>query len=175
MKADAKGRMSIPAAFRRVIEAQIPGWSQGQPVKCVLMQNADRRPCLQFYGQERFKTLEKYVDRLPQFSKKHKKLARKFGSAHDLLIDDSGRVVLSEKFRAKVGVAAGVPLIGVGMVRWFELWTADNYALDEDDEGWWNDDEEDPTDVYRLIEEIEEEARLDRVAQMRLQSEPRHE
>ena len=51
-KVDAKGRVSIPASFRRVIEAADPNWTDGLNPELVIVYGDHRRNYLECYTME---------------------------------------------------------------------------------------------------------------------------
>ena len=51
-KVDSKGRVSIPASFRRVLEAADPNWQPGQNPELVIVYGDQRRNFLECYTIE---------------------------------------------------------------------------------------------------------------------------
>ena len=51
-KVDVKGRVSIPAAFRRILEEGDPDWSSGSNPNLVIVYGRRNRKCLEGYSLE---------------------------------------------------------------------------------------------------------------------------
>jgi MraZ protein len=107
---DAKGRLPIPAAFRRVLGGG------GQVVVTLLDQ------CLAVYAPSEWARLEGQLAALPAFSKPVKALTRLLASrAADCEIDVQGRVLLPSPLRAAAGLERDAVVVGV--LNRFEVWS----------------------------------------------------
>ncbi|MFC3117607.1 MraZ N-terminal domain-containing protein [Jhaorihella thermophila] len=62
---DAKGRVSIPAAFRRVIEAGDPDYTEGLRPQFVLVYGPKGQDYLEGYTIEEINALEDKINSLP--------------------------------------------------------------------------------------------------------------
>ena len=51
-KVDSKGRVSIPALFRRVIESCDPNWKEGLPPELIIVYGDERRKFIECYTIE---------------------------------------------------------------------------------------------------------------------------
>ncbi|MBT4568371.1 MAG: cell division/cell wall cluster transcriptional repressor MraZ, partial [Marinovum sp.] len=92
-KVDAKGRVSIPALFRRVIEACDPNWCDGLPPELVIVYGDSRRNFLECYTIEAIQEVDRKIDQLARGSLGRKTLERLFhGQSFPTLIDDTGRL-----------------------------------------------------------------------------------
>ncbi len=106
---DGKGRLPIPAAFRRQLG------DEGRVVVTPLDQ------CLAAYPPQEWAKLEAQLAALPAFSKPVKALTRLIASrAADCEIDVQGRILLPASLRAACGLARDAVVIGV--LNRFELW-----------------------------------------------------
>jgi MraZ protein len=106
---DAKGRLPVPAAFRRAL---------GEPDSVVVTQ-LDQ--CLAVYALSEWATLEGQLAALPAFSKPVKALTRLLASrAAECEIDVQGRILLPPALRVAVGLARDAVVIGV--LGRFEVW-----------------------------------------------------
>ncbi len=106
---DAKGRLPVPAAFRR---------SLGEPGSVVLTQ-LDQ--CLAAYALSEWAKLEGQLAALPAFSKPVKALTRLLASrAAECEIDVQGRILLPPSLRAAAGLERDAVVIGV--LNRFEVW-----------------------------------------------------
>jgi MraZ protein len=106
---DGKGRLPIPAAFRRTLaEASV-----------VVVTALDQ--CLAAYAEAEWAKLEAQLARLPAFSKPVKALTRVLASrAVDCEIDQQGRILLPPSLRASAGLGRDAVVIGV--LNRFEVW-----------------------------------------------------
>jgi MraZ protein len=106
---DAKGRLPIPAAFRRALG------DEGRVVVTQLDQ------CLAVYSASEWGKLEAQLAALPAFSKPVKALTRLLASrAADCEIDVQGRILLPPALRAAAGLSRDAVVIGV--LSRFEVW-----------------------------------------------------
>src|SRR5687768_11913340 len=84
-KIDAKGRLPVPAPFRRALEKD----GHTHVIVTVLDQ------CLAGYAPPQWARLEQQIVDMPQFSKQTKALARRLASqAADCELDQQGRILL---------------------------------------------------------------------------------
>ena len=67
-KVDQKGRVSVPAPFRRVLEEGDPDWQPGQNPNLVLIYGMPGGDCLEGYSVEGANRLDEKVSRMPTFS-----------------------------------------------------------------------------------------------------------
>jgi MraZ protein len=109
---DPKGRLPIPAAFRRVI-GDAPS-----VVATVLDQ------CLAVYPASEWERLEAQLAALPAFSRQVKALTRLLTSrAADCEIDVQGRILLPLPLRQAAGLERDATVVGV--LNRFEVWSPD--------------------------------------------------
>jgi MraZ protein len=106
---DGKGRLPIPAVFRRALG------EEGHVVVTPLDQ------CLAAYPPSEWAKLEAQLAALPAFSKPVKALTRLLASrAADCEIDVQGRILLPPGLRAAAGLERDAVVIGV--LNRFEVW-----------------------------------------------------
>jgi MraZ protein len=111
---DPKGRLPIPAAFRRAL-GDAPS-----VVATVLDQ------CLAVYPASEWARLEAQLAALPAFSKQVKALTRLLTSrAVDCEIDVQGRILLPPALRAAAGLARDAVVVGV--LNRFEVWSPESW------------------------------------------------
>ena len=67
-KVDAKGRVSIPALFRRVLEAGDPDWTEGLTPNMVIVYGDHRRKYLECYTMEAMDEVDRQIARMPRGS-----------------------------------------------------------------------------------------------------------
>ena len=75
-KVDQKGRVSVPAPFRRVLEEGDPDWAERLNPNLVLIYGMPSGHCLEGYTIEGAARLDEKVSRLPTFSKERRALER---------------------------------------------------------------------------------------------------
>ncbi|MDP3862693.1 MAG: cell division/cell wall cluster transcriptional repressor MraZ, partial [Phaeovulum sp.] len=103
-KVDAKGRVSIPAAFRRVIEACDPDWVPGNRPNIVLVYGPERQTWLEVFTIKAIEEIDEEIERMQRNSSDRLQLEEwMHGQAQELQIDDDGRLVLPQKLRDKIG------------------------------------------------------------------------
>jgi MraZ protein len=111
---DAKGRLPVPAAFRRTL---------GEP-GLVVVTLLDQ--CLAAYAPGEWGRLEAQLGALPAFSKPVKALTRLLASrAADCEIDVQGRILLPPALRAAAGL--GRDAVVVGVLNRFEVWSPESW------------------------------------------------
>ena len=104
-KVDSKGRVSIPALFRRVVQVCDPNWTEGLAPELVIVYGDTRREYLECYTIEAIEEVDAKIDALPRGSVGRKTLERLFhGQSFPTSIDETGRLVLPAKLRQKIGI-----------------------------------------------------------------------
>jgi MraZ protein len=113
-KIDAKGRVSVPAAFRAVLERG--GYAGG--IYCYPSLDA---PALDAGGQSLAQKIDALLDDLPDYSDERDELSvALYGDVHILGLDQDGRIVLPEALRAHAGLGSLVTFVGLGQK--FQMW-----------------------------------------------------
>ncbi|MEO9653337.1 MAG: division/cell wall cluster transcriptional repressor MraZ [Roseobacter sp.] len=129
-KVDAKGRVSIPASFRRVVEACDPNWISGAAPEIVIVYGDHRRSFLECYTIEAIDEVDAKIAALPRGSAERKIMERLFqGQSFPTSVDDTGRLVLPAKLREKIGLDKEAFFIAAGDT--FEIWNPETYAEKE--------------------------------------------
>ncbi len=114
---DPKGRLPVPAAFRRALS----GADAPELVATPLDQ------CVACYPRAEWARLEAQLHALPAFSKPVKALTRLLASrAVDCALDVQGRILLPAALRAPAGLAHEVVVVGV--LNRFEVWAPDAWS-----------------------------------------------
>ena len=125
-KVDAKGRVSVPAAFRRVLEEGDPDFSNGSSPNFVIVYGGVRGSCLECYTINSISKVDKLISKLPRFSKDREMLERFINTQSTyMLLDETGRIVLSNRLKEKIGI--GDEAIFAGMGEKFQIWEPKNY------------------------------------------------
>ncbi|NOX74195.1 MAG: division/cell wall cluster transcriptional repressor MraZ [Alphaproteobacteria bacterium] len=126
-KVDAKGRVSIPAPYRRVLEENDPDWAQGLNPNLVIVYGGKSRPFLEGYSITAMNEVDDRIAALPRGSKNRRLLERMFsGQAVQIQVDETGRLVLSQKLRDKIGIDTEAFFIASGDT--FQIWQPGTYA-----------------------------------------------
>ena len=118
-KTDAKGRMSLPAKFRKALSSEL--------VVTLDPQNE----CIRVFETEAFNAwvVDLFEDRFGGFNSSdpmHIKLRRKLKArAFDVQVDSAGRIMLPAEQRQEVGIDRDVVI--VGNTGYFEVWDAQRY------------------------------------------------
>ena len=129
-KVDTKGRVSIPASFRRVIEAADPNWSSGASPELVIVYGDHRRNYLECYTMEAIDEVDAKIDALPRGSMERRMLQRLYhGQSFPTSIDETGRLVLPAKLRQKIGLDKEAFFIAAGDT--FQIWQPETYEQEE--------------------------------------------
>lgn len=126
-KIDAKGRVSIPAPFRAVLERDTYGGGEpgkaefgkaGAGIYCYPSLDA---PALDAGGERLAKKIDGLLSGLPDYSDERDELSvALYGDVQILTIDGDGRIVIPEALRAHAGLDAAVTFVGLGDK--FQMW-----------------------------------------------------
>lgn len=129
-KVDSKGRVSIPASFRRVLEAADPNWQpQGNP-ELVIVYGDHRRSYLECYTMEAIEEVDDKIDALPRGGLERRMLQRLFhGQSFPTNVDETGRLVLPAKLRKKIDLEGEAFFIAAGDT--FQIWKPETYEKEE--------------------------------------------
>ena len=126
----AKAGVSIPASFRRVLEAGDPDWTDGLTPGLVIVYGDHRRAYLECYTVRAINQVDAQIEALPRGSMERRMLQRLFhGQSFPTSVDETGRLVLPAKLRAKVGLGAQAFFIAAGDT--FQIWKPETYDTDE--------------------------------------------
>ncbi len=110
-KIDAKGRVSIPAAFRAVLERD--GYKSGSTVGIYCYPSLDA-PALDAGGERLAQKIDGLLSGLPDYSDERDELSvALYGDVQVLTVDGDGRIVLPEGLRAHAGLSGAVTLSGL--------------------------------------------------------------
>ncbi|WP_255449549.1 division/cell wall cluster transcriptional repressor MraZ [Shimia ponticola] len=127
---DTKGRVSIPASFRRVLEQSDPAWTDGLNPELVIVYGDHRRNYLECYTIDAINEVDDKIDALPRGSVQRKMLQRLFhGQSFPTNVDETGRLVLPAKLREKIGLEKEAFFIAAGDT--FQIWKPETYEEEE--------------------------------------------
>ena len=153
-KVDQKGRVSVPAPFRRVLEEGDPDWIDGLNPNFVLIYGLPGRPRLEGYTIEGVGRIDDAISRMPRFSRARAILERTLNTKSVYAqVDENGRIVLPGKLREMVGIDAEALFAGMGDR--FQVWAPDAYAIDDSDLAEAFADLEGGEDPFKMLEAAE--------------------
>jgi MraZ protein len=117
-KIDAKGRVSIPASFRAVLERD--GYSHGGSAGIYCYPSLDA-PALDAGGERLAQKIDGLLAGLPDYSDERDELSvALYGDVQVLVIDRDGRIVLPESLCSHAGITTHVAFVGLGEK--FQMW-----------------------------------------------------
>jgi MraZ protein len=142
-KVDAKARVSIPAAFRRILEADDPSTTESSRPRIYLVYGGKTRTFVEGYSKRGADQLAADIEAMEMGSPERVRAERDLISRSVMLeIEPDGRIVLPPKVREKMGFAgddlAGGEAAFAGFTNRFRLYRREVYdaelAEDEDDD-----------------------------------------
>lgn len=137
-KVDSKARVSVPAAFRRIIEAGDPAYADGTKPRFVIVYGGPQTHllCFTVAGMKR---VEAKIARMQPGSRDRKLLERNMLTRSLVAeVDDDGRIVLTQKLREKIELDTdgGTEAAFAGALDKFQIWNRADYdaqAAEDDD------------------------------------------
>jgi MraZ protein len=127
-KVDAKGRVSIPASFRRVLEQGDPDWQEKLPPNLVLVYGDPGTRYLECYTMEAMAELESLIEEIEATEARDAALRIYITQSMTMEVDPTGRIVLPQMLRDRIGVEEEV--VFAGRLRTFRIWTPADYRAD---------------------------------------------
>ena len=118
-KMDVKGRVFVPALYRKQLE------KTGET--CLIMQADYVNHCLKFYPESVWEELDRqFTSKLNMWDQKDLALYRQFtASVEPVEMDSNGRILLQKKYAEMIGVEADTLFVGVG--NYFEVWDKNRF------------------------------------------------
>jgi len=131
-RVDGKGRVSIPAGFRKVIEAGDPDWVEGRAAGLVIVYGNDRRRFLECYTMRAIAEVDELIERMPRGSAERRAMEDFiYAKSEEVSVDGTGRMVLPKKLRDKIGLAADAPVYFKASGDTFQIWNEETYQGDQ--------------------------------------------
>lgn len=131
LKVDGKGRVSIPADFRRVLELSDPNWSPGQRPNFVIVFGDEQRHFLECFTMKAIAEVEAKIARIPRGTPRRRKLERCISSlSQKCEVDNEGRIVLAQRLRDKLGLETEV--LFAATLDTFQIWKKETYLAELD-------------------------------------------
>ena len=122
-KIDAKGRVSIPAPFRAVLERDGYKGAGASGIYCYPSLDA---PALDCGGERLAQKIDGLLAGLPDYSDERDELSvALYGDVQVLSIDGDGRIVVPEALRAHAGLSAQITFVGLGDK--FQMWQPEQF------------------------------------------------
>jgi MraZ protein len=119
---DKKGRVSVPPAFRTVLQTQ--GFSG------MIAYGSFVHPCIEACGMQRLEQLHERIEALDPFSEERDAFATAIlGGSVQLAFDNEGRVILPENLLKSAGINDTAVFVGKGAT--FEIWAKDAFTKHE--------------------------------------------
>ena len=117
-KIDSKGRVSVPASFRAVLERDAYKLGATGGIYCYPSLDA---PALDAGGERLAQKIDGLLAGLPDYSDERDELSvALYGDVQVLAIDGDGRIVLPQELRAHARIDARVTFVGLGDK--FQIW-----------------------------------------------------
>ncbi len=119
-KVDAKGRVSIPALFRKALDLR------NADGNLVLVPGFRDKRCVEGYAPDAYEALARSIRSMHPADPNRRKLEyRLMGRALPLQIDENGRIVLPAEMRQAYGLDGEAVFVGMGDS--FQLWSGEGY------------------------------------------------
>ena len=121
-KVDRKGRVSVPASFRAVLDRQN---SLG-----IILYPSFKHACIEGNGDERIQEIVNSIDALDAFSDEAENLQTILADARQLTIDSDGRIILPQDFINYADLDGTAIFVGLG--KSFQIWKPDVFLKHRD-------------------------------------------
>ena len=123
-KADAKGRLMMPVAFKKQLD---PVLHEGFVLKRAVFQ-----PCLELYPMKEWNVLMAKINKLNRFKKKNNDFIRRFTAGVKVIeVDASGRLLIPKDLISFAGITKELVLSSA--VNIIEIWDKEKYEQAIDD------------------------------------------
>lgn len=127
-KVDAKARVSIPAPFRRVLEAGDVGAASGRPRVVMVYGGRAGQAYVECYSVAQMAVMEDKIRKLAPGTPQRKVLERNYITLSQTVeIDDDGRLVLPAKVRERIGLNDAAEACFAGALDTFQIWLRETY------------------------------------------------
>jgi MraZ protein len=113
---DPKGRVSLPAKFKRLLVPDDQG---------TMVLTMGREPCLLLYPLSEWAQLAEALDALPRNQAKREAIRSISDFTTELELDSHGRLTIPREFIQKIGIERDVAI--VGSLRYIEVWPRATY------------------------------------------------
>jgi len=129
-KVDAKGRVSIPALFRRVLaENDEADADPNFPNLVIHYGPAEKQHFIECYTMAAAAEVDAKIDRLPRGSRERRFMESYFhGKSQQVTVDETGRLVLSKALRDLIGLQGEAKFVASGDT--FKIWNPETYEAE---------------------------------------------
>lgn len=123
----AKGQVSVPASFLRVIRAGDPDWCEGKKPRFVVVFSEHLGGCLECYTREAADDITERIEDMQPGSPDRRLLERIFyKKAYEAEVQPDGRIVVPKDKREQIGLQDRAVFVGLG--NRFQIWPPERYA-----------------------------------------------
>lgn len=129
-KVDTKGRVSIPAKFRRVLEAGDPEWKSGDNPNLYIVYGGPSRDYLECFTVEAMNDVYARIKKMGRGTKRRIALSQLYMTqTAEASVDETGRLVLPRDLRDKIDIDGMAFFAGKGDT--FEIWRPETYDANQ--------------------------------------------
>jgi len=122
-KVDGKGRVSIPATFRRVIELGDPDWKEGLRPNFIIVYGMEYQQRLDCFTLDGMEEIYERIDLMHPGSEEREEMELIYNSySLDAQIDDDGRIILPQMLRDKLELEPDEKARFMGRNDHFQIW-----------------------------------------------------
>lgn len=135
-KIDNKGRVSIPAKFRRVLESCDPECEPGadRDANLIIVYGGENRDFLEGYSVDAMTKVDEKIRAMKNGPRK-RYMTRFFSTlTWETTVDQTGRLVLPKKLRDKIGLTDVTEAVFAGTGETFQIWNPKDYDSFQSDE-----------------------------------------
>lgn len=127
-KVDAKGRVSIPASFRRALVDGDPDCKDGDNPQLIVVFNKKDGKCHEGHSIRSMNRLDEMISEM-EYDDEREFLEDALATNSDYMtVDDNGRMILTPELRDAVGIKKEVVFAGKGDT--FQIWAPDAYEVE---------------------------------------------
>ncbi len=117
-KVDAKGRLALPAAYKKQLDSVL---NEGFVLKRAVFQ-----PCLELYPMAEWNKLMQKMNKLNRFSKKNNDFIRRFTAGVKMVeVDANGRLLIAKDLISYAGIEKELVLSSA--INILEIWDKNKY------------------------------------------------
>lgn len=116
-KTDAKGRVFLPAAFRKLLHSAAE--------ECLVMRKDTYQPCLVLYPEKAWnEQMDQLRARLDPWNPKHQMIFRQYVADVEIItLDSNGRFLIPKRYLRLAGIGQEVRFIGMDST--IEIWSSE--------------------------------------------------
>jgi MraZ protein len=128
-KVDAKGRVSVPASFRRVIEACDPRFGPDKRPEVLIYFGDHRRSYVECFTMQAANEIDAQIDMMPRGTPERARMEELFYSnSQTFTVDDDGRIILPQFLRDRIRLGNEAYFVATGDR--FRIWDSELYAAE---------------------------------------------